>query len=150
MSYMSEPYSGLPDPDREGAYYADIPVKRAIAWVIDAVIIALLTLPVLLGTAFIGILFYPLLWLFVSFVYRTFSIAGGSATFGMRLMSIELRNWRGEKLSLPEAFMHTLIYSVCFSFLLPQIVSMGLMLTTARAQGIHDFALGTAAVNRGR
>ncbi len=150
MSTMNASYSGLPDPEREAAYYADIPIKRAVAWAVDAAIIALLTLPVILGTAFIGLFFYPVLWLFVSFVYRTLSIANGSATYGMRLMSIELRNWRGERLSLPEAFMHTLIYSVCFSFLLPQIVSMGLMLTTARAQGIHDLALGTAAVNRGR
>ena len=33
MTYAS--YSGLPDPDYQGEFYADVPIKRGIAWVID-------------------------------------------------------------------------------------------------------------------
>ncbi|RYH10217.1 RDD family protein [Tropicimonas sp. IMCC6043] len=147
---MTPSYPGLPDPDRYGEFYADIPVKRAMAWVVDALITFGLTLLILPFTAFLGLFFYPALWLVVSFTYRVLTIAAGSATLGMRLMSVELRTWKGEKFGLGEAFLHTLLYSVCLSFLIPQLVSMGLMLTTARAQGLHDLALGTAAVNRSR
>ncbi|WP_231701020.1 RDD family protein [Aliiruegeria sabulilitoris] len=150
MSDMIQPYPGLPDPDRNAEFYADIPVKRAVAWIVDALVVFLLTLLVLPFTAFTGLFFYPFLWLVVSFAYRVLTISGGSATLGMRLMSVELRTWRGERFGLGDAFMHTLLYSLCLSFLIPQLVSIGLMLTTARAQGLHDLALGTAAINRGR
>lgn len=150
MTTLSDTYHGLPDPDRHGEYYADIPVKRAIAWFVDALIIFGFTLLVLPFTAFTGLFFFPVLWLFVSFIYRVITITSGSATFGMRLMSVELRTWRGERFGFGEAILHTGLYTLCFSFLLPQIISMVMMLTTARAQGLHDLALGTAAVNRSR
>ena len=150
MSDMIQSYPGLPDPDRHAEFYADIPVKRAIAWAVDALVVFLLTLLILPFTAFTGLFFYPFLWLVVSFVYRVMTISGGSATYGMRLMSVQLRTWRGERLNFGEAFMHTLLYSLCLSFFFPQLVSIGLMLTTARAQGLPDLALGTAAINRGR
>lgn len=150
MSLMTEPSWGLPDPDYHADLYADVPVKRAMAWIVDALIIFALTLLVLPFTAFTALFFYPLLWLLVSFLYRTFTIAGGSATLGMRLMSIELRTFRGERFGFPEAAMHTFMHMVCFSFLVPQIVSAILMLTTARGQGLPDLALGSAALNRSR
>ncbi|WP_089233068.1 RDD family protein [Tropicimonas sediminicola] len=147
---MTEPSWGLPDPEYNAELYADVPVKRAIAWIVDALVIFGITLLVLPFTAFTALFFYPLLWLFVSFLYRTFTIANGSATLGMRLMSIELRTFRGERFSFPDAAMHTLMHMVCFSFLLPQIASAILMLTTARGQGLPDLALGSTALNRTR
>jgi len=44
--------------------------------------------------------------------------------------------------------MHTFFYSVSLAFFLMQIISMVLMLTTARGQGLSDHLLGTVAVNR--
>ena len=125
-------------------------MKRAIAWVFDAFLVFLLTLLILPFTAFTGLFFYPLLWLVVSFAYRVLTITSRSATPGMRLMSVELRTWRGERFGFGEAVLHTFLYTVSFSFLVPQVISAVLMLTTARAQGLHDLALGTAAVNRSR
>lgn len=150
MSDMTYSAPGLPDPDRYAEFYADVPVKRAMAWIVDAMLVFLLTILILPFTAFTGLFFYPLLWLVVSFAYRVITIASGSATLGMRLMSIELRTWRGERFGPGEATLHTLLYTVFFSSLVPQIISAVLMLTTARAQGLHDLILGSAAVNRGR
>ena len=146
----SRTFQGLPDPEFEDEFYADIPAKRAMAWVIDAIVTFLLTLVLLPFTAFTALIFYPVFWLIVSFLYRVVTIAGGSATLGMRLMSVELRNWRGERFSLIDAILHTGLYTLSFSFLIPQMISAALMLTTARAQGLHDLVLGTAAVNRSR
>ncbi len=148
--HMSDPHWGLPDPVTQADLYADIPVKRGVAWIVDAIIVFLLTLLILPFTAFTGLFFYPALWLFVSFVYRVMTITNGSGTLGMRLMSVELRTWRGERFGFGDAMLHTLLYTACVSFLVPQLVSIVMMLTTARAQGLHDLALGTAAINRSR
>ena len=150
MSAMTDLDWQLPDPDRHGEFYADVPAKRAVAWVIDAIIVLALTLLAIPLTLFTALFFLPLLWLMLSFAYRTVTLARSSATWGMRFMGIELRNYRGERVALPEAALHTLIYSVCMAFVIPQIVSVVLMLTTPRAQGIPDLALNTAALNRRR
>lgn len=150
MTYTTDPAHGLPDPERHAELYADIPLKRALAWVVDAFLVLLLTLLALPFTAFTGIFFFPVLWVIVSFAYRVLTINGRSATLGMRLMSIELRNWRGERFAFGDAVLHTLLYTVFFSFFIPQVISAVLMLTSARAQGLHDLILGSAAINRGR
>ncbi|MFV0360814.1 RDD family protein [Tropicimonas sp.] len=150
MSDISNNVWGLPDPNLAPELYADVPAKRALAWVVDALLIFLLTLLILPFTAFTAVFFYPLLWVTVSFFYRVLTISGGSATWGMRLMAVELRNMRGERFGFGEAFLHTLLYSVFFSFLVPQIVSMVLILTTERHQGLHDLILGSAALNSRR
>ncbi len=145
---MSYTPSGLPDPTYSADFYADVPSKRLIAWVIDTVIIVLLTVLILPFTAFTGILFFPFLAMVVGFAYRIATLARGSATWGMRLVAIELRSGQGERFDLPLAFMHTLLFSVFFSFIIPQVASIVLVLTGARAQALHDLFLGTAAINR--
>jgi len=142
------PLWGLPDPDLKPEFYADVPTKRLLAWFVDSVIILLLCLLVLPFTAFTGLLFFPLLYLVLGFAYRTITLAGGSATLGMRLMAIEIRTHNGGRLDLPMAALHTLGYSISISMVPVQVISAVLMLTTPRAQGLSDMVLGTAAVNR--
>lgn len=76
------------------------------------------------------------------------TLANGSATLGMRLMSIEIRRHDGQRLDLGTAVMHTLGYTLSMSFVLPQIASIILMMTGDRGQGLTDLVLGTAAINR--
>lgn len=150
MHPMTDFHWQLPDPERDAEFYADVPLKRAFAWVIDAAVILGITLLAIPLTFFAALFFLPLLWLVLSFAYRVVTLARGSATWGMRFMGIELRTHRGERFDLPEAFMHTLVYSVCMAFVLPQVVSAVLMLTTARGQGLPDLAVGSTALNRRR
>ncbi len=147
MSTMDS-ITSLPDPELNPEFYADTPAKRFFAWLVDGVMIFLVTLLVLPFTAFTGLLFYPLLWLVISFAYRTITLASGSATWGMRLMSLEMRTFRGERFGLGEAFIHTLIYSVAISTFFVQVISIVLMLTTARRQSLGDHLLGSVAINR--
>ena len=95
-----------------------------------------------------GLFFFPLLILAVGFVYRTLTLAGGSATWGMRLFAIEFRTMHGERFDLGTAFAHTLGYSISLTVFPAQAVSMILMLTTPRGQGLTDHVLGTVAMNR--
>ncbi|WP_417524772.1 RDD family protein [Marinovum sp.] len=140
--------AALPDPQYQPEFYADIAPKRLMAWLIDFALILALTLIALPFTAFIGLFFLPFLYAAVGFVYRVMTISGGSATLGMRVMSIELRNAQGETLDLGSAFLHTLGYYLSFMMALVQLGSVVLMLTSERGQGLTDMVLGTVMVNR--
>jgi len=144
----SDPSSALPDPSLRPEFYADTAAKRFFAWLIDVALIFIVSAIVVLFTVFIAAFFYPLLWLVLSFVYRVVTIANGSATLGMRLMSVEFRTHRGERFGLGEAVLHTLVYSISMSTFLIQIASIVLMLTTERKQSLGDMLLGSVALNR--
>lgn len=139
---------GLPDPEVAAEFYKDVPVKRLIAWIIDSILIAILTTLVLPFTAFVGIFFFVALYGIGGFFYRWATLAMGSATLGMRLASIELRMLSGDKLSGGGAFLHTLGYIVSVSVTPLQLISIVLMLFSARKQGLTDHILGTAAINK--
>lgn len=145
---MSASLWGLPDPETQPEFYADVPSKRFFAWIVDLVLIGLLVAVIVPFTAFTGLFFLPFLFLVVGFVYRVISLARSSATPGMRLVSLEFRTHKGEKFDLGIGFLHTLGYTISMSMVLPQVVSVVLMLTTARAQGLSDMVLGTAAINK--
>lgn len=139
---------GLPDPDRHPGFYDNVPQKRLLAFIVDSIVVGVLTLLIVPFTAFTAIFFLPLLAMVVNFIYRTLTIASHSATWGMRLAGIELRTHRGEHLDFVTAAAHTFLFSLFLGMLLPMVISAGLMLGTSRRQGLHDMVLGTAALNR--
>ena len=138
----------LPDPVTQPGFYADTPIKRGFAWLIDAALILALIVPVIVLTFGLGLFILPFLFLVVGFAYRVLTLAGGSATWGMRLMAIEVRNARGERLDLAEAFLHTLGYTISMSIPVIQVVSIVMMFLTERRQGLTDMVLGTVVLNR--
>ena len=142
------PYAHLPDPAFQPEFYRDVPAKRLVAWVIDTLIVALLTALVVPFTAFLALLFLPLLFLVVNFLYRWATLSARSATWGMRFVALEFRRLDGRRFDPGTAFAHTLVYTVSVAMVLPQLVSVVLMATGARAQGLGDRLLGTAALNR--
>lgn len=139
---------GLPDPFARPEFYEGVPLKRLLAWVVDIVLIFVLCLLVLPFTAFTGIFFFPALMLATGFLYRWATLANGSATWGMRLMAIQIREADGLRLTGGTAFLHTLGYTVSLSIPPLQLISILLMLFTDRRQGLTDHLLGTAAINR--
>lgn len=146
--YAREPYSRLPDPEYQAEFYRDVAPKRAIAWVVDTILIALLTAIVIPFTAFIALFFLPALFLALNFLYRWVTLSTRSATWGMRLTAIEFRRLDGGPFDPATAFLHTLFYTVSWAMVLPQLISIGCMLVTPRGQGLSDFLLGTVAINR--
>ncbi len=143
----SEPMSHLPDPERQAAFYDGVTVKRGLAWVVDTVLIAVITLPISVFSI-VGLFILPLMFLIIGFLYRWMFIAGGSSTPGMRLMSIEFRNALGMRLDGGEAFLHTLGYTLISTTVILQLASIVLMFVSERGQGLHDMVLGTVALNR--
>lgn len=139
---------GLPDPDLQAEFYADIPLKRLLAFIVDTILIVAITILLIPLTAFTALFYLGFLGLVVSFAYRTLTLASRSATPGMRLMAIEFRCHNGERFDLGTAFVHTLLFSVSMSMVLPQVISIILMLVSERRQGLSDMLMGTAAINR--
>lgn len=150
MTYESTPFWGLPDPDTHGEFYADVPMKRLMAWIIDTVLIIGLSVLVVPLTAFTGLFFFAGILMTVGLAYRIITLTRSSATPGMRLMAIEFRDARGDKFGLMLASLHTLLSFAMTCVFVARIVSALMILTTARAQGLQDMLLGTAAINRPR
>jgi uncharacterized RDD family membrane protein YckC len=142
--------TALPDPDYDHAFYDGVPAKRLFAWVVDVLIVTVVTF--ILGLLTLSVLWWiwPLTFIAVSFLYRAGSIAAWSATPGMRLMNIELRNSMGARFSGGEAVLHTLAFMVATGFVILQIISIVMMVLGSRHQGLHDILIGSAAINRPR
>lgn len=129
-------------------FYEGVPAKRLLAFFVDTLIILALTLIAIPFTAFIGLFFLPFLYLAIGFAYRVVTLSRSSATWGMQLMAIELRTNDDARFDLPLAFFHTLGFVVSLAMPLLQLISIVLMLSTDRRQGLTDMALGTVALNR--
>jgi uncharacterized RDD family membrane protein YckC len=139
---------GLPDPVQRADFYAGVRAKRLVAWVLDMILIAVLSAILLPFTAFAALFFFPVFMLVIGFFYRWFTLASGSATWGMALMGIQLREADGYKLTGSTAFWHTVGYSVSIAVAPLQLLSVIMMCLTARRQGLTDMLLNTAAINR--
>ena len=145
---MTAPLSRLPDPELQPEFYASVPTKRLIAWIVDTLLIGLVGIVLLPLTGFLALFFLPLFYLIVGFLYRVVTIGAWSATPGMALMSIEFRRHDGHPFDGAHALLHTLGFSVSVAFVLPQVISVVLMATGARGQGLTDVILGSTAINR--
>ena len=113
-------------------FYRDVTSKRFMAWIVDTILVLVLAVIIVPFTAFTALFFFPILYATIDFAYRTISLANRSATLGMRLTAIEIRNDDGTPLDLGQALIHTVIF----------------MCAAARGQSLTDIALGTAAMNR--
>ncbi len=151
MDYTEDTRNGrLPDPSlaQEADYYSGVNSKRLVAWIFDGILIGVICAVLLFFTTLPAVFILPFFFFFVGFAYRTFTLSGGSATWGMRLVGMELRRADGTKFDLNTAFMHTLLYTVGFAVTPMHVISMIMMLVTERKQGLPDMILGTAPIRR--
>ncbi len=140
--------SALPDPVSEPRFYDGILVKRSLAWVVDIAIITALTVGAGILTLTVGFFLFPLFFLAIGALYRVTTLANASATWGMRLMGIELRGHDGQRFALPQAAFHVTGYYVSMTFVVPALASLVAMCMTDRRQGLTDLVMGAAAINR--
>lgn len=140
--------SQTPDPATQPSFYDGVVMKRVFAFVIDTILIGIVTMLLIPLTGFTALLFIFFFASVVAFFYRVISISRKSATPGMRLMAIELRNHQGEMLSTGTAFAHTILFMISMSMAVPQLVSFAMMILTPRRQSLYDMLLGTVVVNK--
>ncbi len=138
----------LPDPDTRPDFYEGVVMKRTLAWLIDmaiAIVFAVLVLPF---TFFLAVFVFPMLVLGTSFIYRWFTLTTSGATWGMRLMAIELRDKDGGKPDPQTAFFHAFGTSDVLAMFPLHLISIAMILLGERRQSLIDNLLGTAMLNR--
>lgn len=144
-----------PDPVLDAQFYDGVPARRFAAFCIDAAIVVALWLAVLVVGLFFTLVTLgagaPLLALALSatdFLYRWMTLAEGSATLGMRLAGIQLRDAAGRRLDPVTAFLHVGGFYVSLFFLPLLVVGWVLMAASPHRRLLHDTVLGTVAINR--
>ncbi|MEM8789041.1 MAG: RDD family protein [Pseudomonadota bacterium] len=151
-STMIPPLNDLPHPEFDRQFYEGVPGKRLAAWIVDFLAITVLALIASLAlgvvTLGVGFMFLPGIFFLTTFAYRTLTIAQASATPGMRLMGIELRQSNGDRLTPVLAAFHTGIFMFLMATLVGWIATAIAMLVTRYNQGLPDLILGTTAINR--
>jgi uncharacterized RDD family membrane protein YckC len=144
------------DPWTEPELFRGVLTRRAIAFLIDLVV---LSIPVILACLFIAVfglltlgLGWALFWLVSpasviwALVYYGACLGGPhSATLGMRVMDLELCTWYGAPGYFVLGATHAVLFWVSVSFLTPFILLVGLF--DARGRLLHDIILGTVVIN---
>lgn len=138
----------LPHPHDDPSVYDHVLGKRFVAWVIDIALTLLVVVLVIAGTLGIGIFIAPLIWSAVAIAYRYVTLTRWAATPGMFVMALQLRKLDGSFPDKDLVLKHSLIYAATMVFVVPQIGSVAMMLTTPHKQGLNDWLLGTAVVNK--
>lgn len=126
--------------------------RRVFAFLIDAVIVFLLCIPVaivifMLGVITLGLgwLLYALMFPVIAISYVGFTMGGpAQATIGMRVNNIFLARLDGGKIDLITAIVHSLLFWVGSAVLTPLVLLVTLF--SDRKRTLHDLLLGTVVL----
>ncbi|MEM9635779.1 MAG: RDD family protein [Pseudomonadota bacterium] len=141
------------DPVRNPKLFEGVRSRRIFAFLIDVIVIALLTfgagvLVFFLGifTLGLGFLLYAILPTAVALLYVAFTLGGPQAsTLGMRAMGLEMRLWYGAKPYPLLAAVHAILFWFSVSLLTPLILLVSLF--SDRKRLLHDIVLGVVVIN---
>lgn len=145
----------VPSPYEDTQFYEGVAFRRFVAFLIDVCITALVMAVIAVVGFVAGFLTFGLGWLvafllFVSadFLYRWLTIGASSATWGMAICGIELRDRLGQRLDPGQALVHTAAYYISLALGIPILLNLFIMLISPHRRLIHDFVLGTVMINR--
>lgn len=147
--WTGEPPDAYARPD----LYDGVVFRRVLAYCVDALIVAVLIVVLWLILAVAGLLTFGLLWwlmpvlALVPIAYDTVLIGGQfSATLGMRLLGIEVRNRKGGR---PD-WIQALIFSLLFHATMAIFWGAPLLICffNSRRRTAHDFLSNTIVVRR--
>ena len=129
--------------------YDGVLTRRVFAFIIDYVLVALLTIPFAIVVFFRGIITRGLGWMLfgilfpaVALIYVWNTLGGrNQATVGMRMMGIRLDRLDGRPVDGLLAVVHTVLFWAGNVLLTPLILLAALFLDRKRT--VHDLLLGT-------
>ncbi|MBZ0161143.1 MAG: RDD family protein [Notoacmeibacter sp.] len=132
--------------------YAGVRTRRVMAFFIDYVIVALLTIPFAVVIFLLGIITLGLGWMLFTILvpllalsYVAFTMGGDKqATVGMQMMDIRLERTDGKRVDPLLAVVHSVLFWAGNVLLSPLILLATLVLDRKRT--IHDLLLGTVIV----
>jgi uncharacterized RDD family membrane protein YckC len=151
QSFADQPHAF--DPVTQPALFAGVIGKRTIAFIIDAVIIAILTVIAYIVVALLGVVTLGLAWLLFGLVfpavglgYNAITVGGPkSATIGQRMMGLEVRMWFGGKVSPLIAAFHALLFWFSLVIFCPILLWA---FFDSRKRCLHDILAGVVVINR--
>ena len=141
------------DPVTEPRPFQSVIRKRSVAFIIDAVIIAVLWAIAIAVVAVLGIVTLGLAWLLFGLVfpavglgYNALTIGGpNSATIGQRMMGLEVRMWFGGKVTPLIAAFHALLFWFSLVVFCPILLWA---FFDPRKRCLHDILAGVVVTNR--
>ncbi|MBU1304526.1 MAG: RDD family protein [Alphaproteobacteria bacterium] len=144
----------LPNPATAPELFESILPRRVFAFVIDFVLLTILSgVLFLVGVIFgvltfgIGLIALPLVVPFAILGYYALTLGSTArATIGMRAMDIVLTPTRGQPLDGWKILVHPLVFWVTCWIAWP--VSLAIALFTPRREMVHDLVTGTLMVRR--
>ena len=137
----------LPNPETDPQFYDGVPARRLFAWAIDFTLAWLATIVFVILTFGLGLFFLGFAFILIDLTHRIMFISSRSATIGMGLMGIELRDGDGRRFDMPKAIGHTALYYVASMSVLAQIVSVIMMGGSSLGRGLHDLIFGSTMIN---
>lgn len=139
-------------PELHPALYESVQRRRTAAFLVDMVAVGVLVTVGSVFLAFLGLMTFGLGWgLFPALVpaavlgYAAFGGALFSATPGMKLMGLTLRNWTGAPVDGLMAAFHSLLYWVSTALLTPFVLLFGLF--NPRKRLLHDIVAGVMVLD---
>ena len=141
------------DPVTRPRRFGGVIGKRIIAFIVDALVIALLTVVVYVAIAVLGVLTLGLAWLLfglafpaIGLGYNALTIGGpNSATIGQRMMGLEVRTWFGGKVLPLVAAFHALLF--WFSLVIFCPIRLWALFDPQK-RCLHDILAGVVVINR--
>lgn len=132
--------------------YEGVRTRRALAFLLDYLIVGLLLVPFAILVALLGLLTFGLAWsLFtvlaplVAIVYVWTTLGGPhQATSGMRMMGIRLERLDGRPIDGMTAVVHSVLFWAANVILSPLVLLVTLF--SDRKRTLHDLLLGTVVV----
>ena len=136
--------------------YEGVLSRRIMAFIIDYMLVALISVPVAILVFLLGIVTLGLAWFLfsilfpgVALIYVWNTLGGPSqATLGMRAMNIRLERIDGVAVDGLMAIVHTILFWAGNVFLTPLILLATLFLSRKRT--VHDLLLGTVVIRSDR
>lgn len=141
------------DPATEPQLFTAVIRKRCVAFLIDAVLIAFLTVIAFVFVAVLGVLTLGLGWLLFGLIfpivglsYNAFTIGGPkSSTIGQRMMGLAVPMWYGGKVTPLIAAFHALLFWFSLTLFFPILLWC---FFDSRKRCLHDILAGVLVINR--
>ncbi|MBB3945841.1 putative RDD family membrane protein YckC [Rhizobium skierniewicense] len=139
-------------PTEDWRAYNGVLSRRAFAFILDYIIVALLCIPAAVIIFFLGVLtlglgfmLFPAIFVIVAVLYFGMTLGSSAqATPGMRAAGIAMARTNGRRIDFLLATVHIALFWIINSVLTPFILLAGLF--TERSRLLHDFLLGTVIV----
>ena len=144
-----------PDPLDDPDLYDGLLWRRPMAYLLDALIVAVAAFVLWFALGLLTILSLGLLFpvkvvalAVLPIAYHTYFIGAGGATLGMRFFDVEVRTWTGTRPGYPQGFLMTVLFYTTVT--LTSWLILALCLFNDRRRTLHDYLAGTLAVRHPR